>query len=76
MRHLWTGVGAGAGGGWEDLRELYPANPSFDLLLFAKQSHDEEAVIDQGRTSNVVNIHYEKEELEGGSLRGGGGVGG
>ncbi|KAI1229785.1 Electroneutral sodium bicarbonate exchanger 1, partial [Lamprotornis superbus] len=26
--------------------------------------HDEEAVIDQGRTSNVVNIHYEKEELE------------
>ncbi|XP_014811205.1 PREDICTED: electroneutral sodium bicarbonate exchanger 1 isoform X4 [Calidris pugnax] len=26
---------------------------------------DEEAVIDQGRTSNVVNIHYEKEELEG-----------
>ncbi|NXD46048.1 S4A8 protein, partial [Copsychus sechellarum] len=27
--------------------------------------HDEEAVIDQGRTSNVVNIHYEKEELEG-----------
>uniref|UniRef100_A0A803VKJ2 Anion exchange protein n=1 Tax=Ficedula albicollis TaxID=59894 RepID=A0A803VKJ2_FICAL len=30
-----------------------------------KQRHDEEAVIDQGRTSNVVNIHYEKEELEG-----------
>ncbi|KAM6231292.1 electroneutral sodium bicarbonate exchanger 1-like [Spheniscus humboldti] len=27
--------------------------------------HDEEAVIDQGRTSNVVSIHYEKEELEG-----------
>ncbi|NXN92607.1 S4A8 protein, partial [Rhinopomastus cyanomelas] len=26
---------------------------------------DEEAVIDQGRTSSVVNIHYEKEELEG-----------
>uniref|UniRef100_A0A8C9UD16 Anion exchange protein n=1 Tax=Serinus canaria TaxID=9135 RepID=A0A8C9UD16_SERCA len=29
------------------------------------ERHDEEAVIDQGRTSNVVNIHYEKEELEG-----------
>ncbi|NXL95908.1 S4A8 protein, partial [Alectura lathami] len=26
---------------------------------------DEEAVVDQGGTSNVVNIHYEKEELEG-----------
>uniref|UniRef100_A0A663NAI1 Uncharacterized protein n=1 Tax=Athene cunicularia TaxID=194338 RepID=A0A663NAI1_ATHCN len=30
--------------------------------------HDEEAVIDRGRVSNVVNIHYEKEELEGESL--------
>uniref|UniRef100_A0A8B9FC22 Solute carrier family 4 member 8 n=1 Tax=Amazona collaria TaxID=241587 RepID=A0A8B9FC22_9PSIT len=30
-----------------------------------EKEHDEEAVIDQGRTSNVVNIHYEKEELEG-----------
>ncbi|CAN0006021.1 unnamed protein product [Bubo scandiacus] len=29
------------------------------------QRHDEEAVIDRGRVSNVVNIHYEKEELEG-----------
>uniref|UniRef100_A0A8C8E5S9 Anion exchange protein n=1 Tax=Otus sunia TaxID=257818 RepID=A0A8C8E5S9_9STRI len=27
--------------------------------------HDEEAVIDRGRVSNVVNIHYEQEELEG-----------
>ncbi|NXC45263.1 S4A8 protein, partial [Penelope pileata] len=26
---------------------------------------DEEVVVDQGGTSNVVNIHYEKEELEG-----------
>uniref|UniRef100_A0A8D2MNN1 Anion exchange protein n=1 Tax=Zonotrichia albicollis TaxID=44394 RepID=A0A8D2MNN1_ZONAL len=32
---------------------------------FGSERHDEEAVIDQGRTSNVVNIHYEKEELEG-----------
>uniref|UniRef100_A0A8B9I317 Anion exchange protein n=1 Tax=Anser brachyrhynchus TaxID=132585 RepID=A0A8B9I317_9AVES len=29
------------------------------------QRPDEEAVVDQGGTSNVVNIHYEKEELEG-----------
>ncbi|XP_054668194.1 electroneutral sodium bicarbonate exchanger 1-like, partial [Grus americana] len=34
-------------------------------LLEELQGDDEEAVIDQGRTSNVVNIHYEKEELEG-----------
>lgn len=27
-------------------------------------------MIDQGRTSNVVNIHYEKEELEGEILLG------
>ena len=56
------------GDGWEDVRELYTASPNFYLLLIAKQRHDEEAVIDQGRTSNVVNIHYEKEELEGESL--------
>ncbi|OXB56716.1 hypothetical protein ASZ78_006910 [Callipepla squamata] len=30
-----------------------------------KQGPDEEVVVDQGGTSNVVNIHYEKEELEG-----------
>uniref|UniRef100_A0A8C3C8L5 Anion exchange protein n=1 Tax=Cairina moschata TaxID=8855 RepID=A0A8C3C8L5_CAIMO len=36
-----------------------------DLLLLAQQRPDEEAVVDQGGTSNVVNIHYEKEELEG-----------
>ncbi|XP_038234333.1 electroneutral sodium bicarbonate exchanger 1 isoform X4 [Dermochelys coriacea] len=29
------------------------------------QRVDEEAVVDQGGTSNVINIHYEKEELEG-----------
>uniref|UniRef100_A0A4W3JBZ6 Anion exchange protein n=1 Tax=Callorhinchus milii TaxID=7868 RepID=A0A4W3JBZ6_CALMI len=27
--------------------------------------HDEEAVVDQGGTSSILNIHYEKEELEG-----------
>uniref|UniRef100_A0A3B3Y3G3 Uncharacterized protein n=1 Tax=Poecilia mexicana TaxID=48701 RepID=A0A3B3Y3G3_9TELE len=26
---------------------------------------DEEVVVDQGGTSSVMNIHYEKEELEG-----------
>lgn len=54
--------------GREDVRELDTASPNFYLLLIAKQRHDEEAVIDQGRTSNVVSIHYEKEELEGESL--------
>lgn len=47
----------------KDVRE--PSTPNFCLLVIAEQRHDEEAVIDQGRTSNVVNIHYEKEELEG-----------
>ncbi|XP_067385942.1 electroneutral sodium bicarbonate exchanger 1 isoform X1 [Emydura macquarii macquarii] len=35
--------------------------PAVPLL----QRADEEALVDQGGTSNVVNIHYEKEELEG-----------
>lgn len=30
-----------------------------------KQRPDEEAVVDQGGTSTTLNIHYEKEELEG-----------
>jgi hypothetical protein len=30
-----------------------------------KQRPDEEAVVDQGGTSTILNIHYEKEELEG-----------
>ncbi|XP_040549751.1 electroneutral sodium bicarbonate exchanger 1 isoform X6 [Gallus gallus] len=34
-------------------------------LVERLQGPDEEAVVDQGGTSNVVNIHYEKEELEG-----------
>lgn len=35
-----------------------------------KQRADEEAVVDQGGTSTVLNIHYEKEELEGKSQGG------
>uniref|UniRef100_A0A803YQL9 Anion exchange protein n=1 Tax=Meleagris gallopavo TaxID=9103 RepID=A0A803YQL9_MELGA len=35
------------------------------LVEKLQQGPDEEAVVDQGGTSNVVNIHYEKEELEG-----------
>ncbi|XP_074777666.1 electroneutral sodium bicarbonate exchanger 1-like [Athene noctua] len=34
-------------------------------LLEELQRHDEEAVIDQGRVSNLANIHYEREDLEG-----------
>ncbi|XP_019690512.1 electroneutral sodium bicarbonate exchanger 1 isoform X5 [Acinonyx jubatus] len=43
-------------------------------VIFASQSYcevqmknrpDEEAVVDQGGTSTILNIHYEKEELEG-----------
>lgn len=30
-----------------------------------QQRADEEVVVDQGGTSSVMNIHYEKEELEG-----------
>ncbi|XP_074785867.1 electroneutral sodium bicarbonate exchanger 1 isoform X2 [Athene noctua] len=60
----WTRVEAGVDDGWEDVRELHTPSPSLYLLI-AIQRHDEEAVIDRGRVSNVVNIHYEKEELEG-----------
>lgn len=35
-----------------------------------KQRADEEAVVDRGGTSTVLNIHYEKEELEGKSQGG------
>ncbi|XP_059688614.1 electroneutral sodium bicarbonate exchanger 1-like [Gavia stellata] len=47
------------------LKELQTPSPNFYLLLIAKQRHDEEALIDQGRRSNGAKIHYEKEELEG-----------
>ncbi|XP_054668397.1 electroneutral sodium bicarbonate exchanger 1-like [Grus americana] len=55
-------LGGRGGGRWPGGRK--GALRNFSLLL-SKQGDDEEAVIDQGRTSNVVNIHYEKEELEG-----------
>ncbi|XP_069735034.1 electroneutral sodium bicarbonate exchanger 1 isoform X2 [Phaenicophaeus curvirostris] len=42
-----------------------PAGSTEPDGILSYQRPDEEAVIDQGRTSNVVNIHYEKEELEG-----------
>lgn len=64
----WTRVDAGVDDGWEDVRELSTPSPNFSLLVVAKQRHDEEAVIDRGRTSNAVSIRYEKEELEGESL--------
>ncbi|XP_074878050.1 electroneutral sodium bicarbonate exchanger 1-like [Buteo buteo] len=61
----WTRVDAGVGDGWEDVRELSTPSPNFSLLVVAKQRHDEEAVIDRGRRSNTVSVHYEEEELEG-----------
>ncbi|GCC38414.1 hypothetical protein chiPu_0016928, partial [Chiloscyllium punctatum] len=35
-----------------------------ECALSYQQRHDEEAVVDQGGTSSILNIHYEKEELE------------
>ncbi|XP_029947552.1 electroneutral sodium bicarbonate exchanger 1 [Salarias fasciatus] len=40
-----------------------PANDPESILSY--QRSDEEVVVDQGGTSSVLNIHYEKEELEG-----------
>lgn len=40
-------------------------NITLTCLLCAPQRPDEEVVVDQGGTSSVLNIHYEKEELEG-----------
>uniref|UniRef100_A0A8C4LGY6 Anion exchange protein n=1 Tax=Equus asinus asinus TaxID=83772 RepID=A0A8C4LGY6_EQUAS len=37
----------------------------YDYLFLFRQRPDEEAVVDQGGTSTILNIHYEKEELEG-----------
>uniref|UniRef100_A0A8C3GKL8 Anion exchange protein n=1 Tax=Cairina moschata TaxID=8855 RepID=A0A8C3GKL8_CAIMO len=42
-----------------------PAGSNEPDGILSYQRPDEEAVVDQGGTSNVVNIHYEKEELEG-----------
>ncbi|XP_073939507.1 electroneutral sodium bicarbonate exchanger 1 isoform X1 [Castor canadensis] len=41
-----------------------PAGSNSDGVL-SYQRPDEEAVVDQGGTSTILNIHYEKEELEG-----------
>lgn len=50
----------------DDARGRCSGDPAaVSRFLVAEQRPDEEAVVDQGRTSNVVNIHYEKEELEG-----------
>lgn len=35
------------------------------MHVCVQQRPDEEVVVDQGGTSSVMNIHYEKEELEG-----------
>jgi len=61
-------VVAGVLDGREAVRELYTPSPTSYLLLIAAQRPDEEAVIDQGRTSALVNIHYETEALEGESV--------
>lgn len=37
----------------------------FCVSVCVLQRPDEEVVVDQGGTSSVLNIHYEKEELEG-----------
>ncbi|XP_038608462.1 electroneutral sodium bicarbonate exchanger 1 isoform X1 [Tachyglossus aculeatus] len=42
-----------------------PAGTSDPGGVLSYQRPDEEAVVDQGGTSSVLNIHYEQEELEG-----------
>ncbi|XP_030054132.1 electroneutral sodium bicarbonate exchanger 1 isoform X1 [Microcaecilia unicolor] len=42
-----------------------PAGSTEPEIVLSYQRPDEEAVVDQGGTSTVLNIHYEKEELEG-----------
>ncbi|XP_042200106.1 electroneutral sodium bicarbonate exchanger 1 isoform X2 [Callorhinchus milii] len=42
-----------------------PAGSAESECALSYQRHDEEAVVDQGGTSSILNIHYEKEELEG-----------
>lgn len=37
----------------------------YGYFFLFQQRPDEEAVVDQGGTSTILNIHYEKEELEG-----------
>ncbi|MGH0177215.1 UNVERIFIED_CONTAM: hypothetical protein FKN15_074562 [Acipenser sinensis] len=42
-----------------------PAGSNDPECILSYQRPDEEAVVDHGGTSSVLNIHYEKEELEG-----------
>ncbi|XP_069043161.1 electroneutral sodium bicarbonate exchanger 1 isoform X2 [Lepisosteus oculatus] len=42
-----------------------PAGSTDPECILSYQGPNEEAVVDQGGTSSVLNIHYEKEELEG-----------
>lgn len=51
---------AAAGGGCDACICLFTL-----LVCCVLQRPDEEVVVDQGGTSSVLNIHYEKEELEG-----------
>lgn len=53
-------VMAAAGGGCDACICLFTL-----LVCCVLQRPDEEVVVDQGGTSSVLNIHYEKEELEG-----------
>ncbi|XP_068948627.1 electroneutral sodium bicarbonate exchanger 1 [Petaurus breviceps papuanus] len=46
-------------------RSAMPAGRSEPDGVLSYQRPDEEAVVDQGGTSTILNIHYEKEELEG-----------
>uniref|UniRef100_A0A8I6GM95 Solute carrier family 4 member 8 n=1 Tax=Rattus norvegicus TaxID=10116 RepID=A0A8I6GM95_RAT len=41
-----------------------PAGSNEPDGVLSYQRPDEEAVVDQGGTSTILNIHYEKEELE------------
>lgn len=47
------------------LKNEYACIPVTICISVFKQRPDEEAVVDQGGTSTTLNIHYEKEELEG-----------
>ncbi|KAJ8349117.1 hypothetical protein SKAU_G00277060 [Synaphobranchus kaupii] len=42
-----------------------PAGTNDPESILSYQRPDEEVVVDQGGTSSILNIHYEKEELEG-----------
>ncbi|KAF3826231.1 hypothetical protein GH733_006345 [Mirounga leonina] len=57
--------GTASGGCFQELEPLCKAQPCPCLFICPLTRPDEEAVVDQGGTSTVLNIHYEKEELEG-----------